>query len=83
MSAFSNFTRYALVRRGFTEECLWREALGGNEPLRVSVTDGPMDAPNWISAGSVRVGGRKVARTTLVERPDVQEATRLAGASTD
>jgi len=47
-------TRVAGVRRGYTQECDWRDALGGAEPLRVAVIDGPMDAPEWLPAGSTR-----------------------------
>ena len=54
MSAFSNTTRFAQVRRGFTEECVYRDALGRTEPLRCFVVDGPLDAPAFLSAGSTR-----------------------------
>ena len=47
-------TRVATVRFGFTQECDWRDALGGAEPLRVAVIDGPIDAPDWLPAGSTR-----------------------------
>ena len=42
------------VRRGFTEENVWREALGGAEPLLCFVTYGPLDAPDNMPAGSHR-----------------------------
>ncbi len=45
-------TRVAMVRYGFTQQCDWRDALGGAEPLRVAVIDGPIDAPEWLPAGS-------------------------------
>ena len=42
------------VRQGFTEESIWRDALGGAEPLLVFVTYGPLDAPDHMPAGSLR-----------------------------
>ena len=54
MSHITTQTRIAMVRNGFTEQCEWREALGGAEPLRVAVTDGPLDAPEHGPAGSTR-----------------------------
>lgn len=54
MSALSQHTRYASVRSDFTEEAIYREALGRTEPLRVAVIDGPLDAPEWIPAGGTK-----------------------------
>lgn len=54
MSAITPLTRFISVRHGFTEQCVWRPALGGYEPLRVAVTDGPLDAPDWMPAGSMQ-----------------------------
>lgn len=63
MSAYSTLTRTAHVRRGFTEEDVYREALGGAEPLRVFVIDGPIDAPAHIPAGSTGSASRIIGRT--------------------
>lgn len=53
MSNITTLTRVTpCVRTGFTEQCVWRDALGGAEPLRVAVTDGPLDAPEHGPAGS-------------------------------
>jgi hypothetical protein len=68
MSSFSDLTRYAQARRGFSEECDWRDALGEREPLRVFVTSGPLDAPEWMPAGSMakgRAAGQMIAREAL------------------
>lgn len=72
MCAFSALTRYAQARRGFAEEDIWRDALGGPEPLRVFVTDGPIDAPDWIPAGSTRRAGSRCAEpwVTVTKRPE-------------
>lgn len=72
MSTYSNMTRTALVRAGYTECDTYRDALGGAEPLRCFVTDGPLDAPGWMPAGSTRPGAPsldKHPRTTTIERP--------------
>jgi hypothetical protein len=53
-NAYTSQTRLAHVRRGFTEEDVWRDALGNAEPLRVFVTDGALDAPEHLPAGSMR-----------------------------
>lgn len=64
------------VRTGFTEQCIWRDALGGAEPLRVAVTDGPLDAPQHGPAGSTQAVMRigipccYVAATTYYRRED-------------
>lgn len=64
------------VRTGFSEQCIWRDALGEFEPLRVAVTDGPLDAPEHGPAGSshavMRIGSpcRYVAATTYYRRED-------------
>lgn len=39
------------VRRCFSEESIWREALGPCEPLLVAATYGCLDATNWIPTG--------------------------------
>lgn len=54
MSNFSDQTKFASVRCAFSEEATWREAVGGAEPLRVFVVDGPMDAPMHIPAGYMK-----------------------------
>jgi hypothetical protein len=69
VSTYSNLTRRAQVRNGFTEECVWRPALGDAEPLHIFITDGPLDAPTWMPAGSTigrTLGGPAAA---VVERP--------------
>ena len=41
-----------LVREGYTDDCVWRAALGPAEPLRpFAMLGGPLDAPEWIPAG--------------------------------
>lgn len=69
MSSFSRLTRRAQVRYGFTEQDTYRDALGGAEPLHVFVTDGPLDAPGWMPAGSTRapskLPGDKPQATTI------------------
>jgi hypothetical protein len=41
------------VRREFSDEAVWRDALGNGEPLYVhSCTDTPPDAPEYLAAGS-------------------------------
>ena len=78
MSAISALTQYASVRRGFNECDMWREALGGAEPLRVAVCCGPLDAPEHMPAGSSkfllpwgREPGRAV-KTTAVRDGHIQ-----------
>ena len=51
MSAYTSLTRVALVRWGYSEEQVWRDALGP-QALRCCATDGPIDAPTWIPTGS-------------------------------
>lgn len=49
--------RYApvLVRPGFSEQDIWRDALGNNEPLRPFASfEMHLDAPDIIPAGSMR-----------------------------
>jgi hypothetical protein len=69
MSYFSNQTRFASVRCAFSEEATWREALGGAEPLRVFVIDGPIDAPMYLPAGYMRAGLQRGFAVNL-ERPE-------------
>jgi hypothetical protein len=73
MSSITNLTRVAIVGRGFSEECVWRMGLGEKAPLHVAVTEGPLDAPMWMPAGSSVWGGAARAKTKFVQRPDVQE----------
>jgi hypothetical protein len=42
------------VRYGFRDQDVWREALGGAEPLFVFSIDGPLDAPDQMGAGGMR-----------------------------
>jgi hypothetical protein len=47
--------KYAIVRQGYTEQDIWRDALGNSEPLHCfSVVGGIIDAPNVIPAGSMK-----------------------------
>jgi len=41
------------VRHEYSEESIWRDALGNSEPLLVAVTHGPLDAPQWMPGGSM------------------------------
>ena len=52
--AYSSQTRTVLVRPEFTEQSVWREALGPQAWLRVGVIDGPIDARDQWPAGSMR-----------------------------
>ena len=54
MSSYTTMTRRAVVRTPFAEDGVWRESLGGSVPLFVFVTDGPIDAPDWMPAGSMK-----------------------------
>ena len=44
-----------LVRKEFTQEAIWRDALGNSEPLltHADYVD-CLDAPHWIPAGSTK-----------------------------
>jgi hypothetical protein len=65
MSTFSGLTRYASVRTHYSEESIWRDAMGGAEPLRVFVCDGPLDAPAHIPTGAHSgSAGRGIGNTT-------------------
>lgn len=45
-------SKSTFVRREFSEEAVWREALGNREPLLVfSVQSEALDAPDWIPTG--------------------------------
>lgn len=71
MSNITALTRFASVRRGFTEESIWRDALGGPEPLRVHVIDGPLDAPEYMPCGSMQfnvIGKQAFAYAPVVQR---------------
>ena len=44
-----------LVRRGFSEQDTWRDALGPQEPLHVfSILGQTLDAPELLPAGALR-----------------------------
>lgn len=45
-------TYRVLVRKDYSEESIWRDALGYSEPLHVWSTDGAIDAPTRIPNGS-------------------------------
>ena len=56
--SYTEHTRYAAVRGAFSEFAVWHEVLqdwrrGLNVPLRVAVIEGPLDAPEWMPAGSM------------------------------
>ena len=75
MSSITALTRVTpCVRTGFAEQCIWRDTLGGAEPLRVAVTDGPLDAPQHSPAGStvlnVTSTGRVYGAMTTYPRRD-------------
>ena len=72
MSAITGLTRFAMVRPGFTEQCEWRDALGNAEPLRVAVCGGPLDAPDWMPAGSMQSGYRHPIASAAL-RPEHRE----------
>lgn len=55
------------VRGVFSDEAVWRDALGGPEPLHVASTDGPLDAPE-----SMPGGGMAGFNGTLTGKPHVQ-----------
>ena len=59
------------VRRGFREEDIWRDALGGSEPLLCFVTYGPLDAVEQMPAGAMRSCSPKYggASKCVVNRP--------------
>lgn len=73
MSIFTTLTRTALVRPDFSEEAIYRAVL--SVPLHVYAIDGPLDAPEWMPAGSmyevipfVDVRRPRVVRPTIVRR---------------
>jgi len=48
-------TKVSLVRAGFTDESVWRAALGNAEPLRCfAASIDSLDAPDWMPAGGMR-----------------------------
>ena len=72
---YGELTRYASVRHGFTQYDEWHAALqdwrrGVNVPLRVAVTDGPLDAPEWMPAGC--------SYSTTKRGPSIRYAARSA-----
>ena len=73
MSTFTSHTRAAMVRPGFTEEDIYRDALGPWEPLRVAVICGPLDAPEWMPSGSTRPGSKCGAAPTTHQRDGHRE----------
>jgi len=49
------YDKPVLVRPGYTEQDVWRAALGNYEPLRAFATlSGDLDAPLVLPAGSTR-----------------------------
>lgn len=63
----------AVVRSGFSQCDVWREAVGQETPLLMFATEGSLDAPQQIHAGSAirlnigtnRSGRNFVARSTI------------------
>lgn len=52
MSIYTDQTRRAVVRWEYSDCSTYRRALGGLEPLLALATDGPLDAPEYVPAGS-------------------------------
>lgn len=56
-----------LVRPGFTQEAIWRDALGNSAPLLIAADTGEcLDAPEYVPAGSMvssRIAGYKAFAT--------------------
>jgi hypothetical protein len=66
MSTYTRMTRTAMVLCSHSEESTYRDAMGGAEPLRVFVVDGPIDAPEWHPAGGMRSSKNgPIARETM------------------
>jgi len=54
-SLTTHLTHLVLVRDGFTELDIWRDALGRAVPLHAcSMAGGFLDAPEWLPAGAMR-----------------------------
>jgi hypothetical protein len=45
------------VRACFSDEAVWRETLGGAEPLHIFSMCGSLDAPENMTAGGMRATG--------------------------
>lgn len=62
-----------IVRHAFSDEVVWRAALGNSEPLYPFALHGVcLEAPDNIPAGSTRgytFGGQRHAQGTTVPRP--------------
>lgn len=67
MSGIHDMTRRVLVRQDYAEESIYRRALP-REPLFVFVIDGPIDAPDWMPAGSF-TSTKQGPRATTIQRP--------------
>lgn len=48
-----SYPRRILVRAAFSEEAVWRKALGPAEPLLIFAAYGPLDAPEYVPAGAM------------------------------
>lgn len=61
-----------LVRPEYSDEAVWRKALGNREPLYPFAIHGfSLDASEWIPAGSTRkytVGNRSFSQQTTTQR---------------
>ena len=48
-------SKRVIVRKGYSEQDVWRGALGDHEPLLSFVTYGPLDAPGMMPVGGCLV----------------------------
>lgn len=72
---YTELTRYASVRGAFSELGTWAPVLqdwrrGVNVPLRVAVIEGPLDAPEWMPAGSMQSRTRGPVRSIVARSSD-------------
>ena len=59
------------VRKDYSEETVWREALGNSEPLLVySAMEATLDAPDFIASGSTVADSYVTAMARKVSRED-------------
>ena len=63
-------SRRVMVRKGFTEEDIWRDTLGRKESLFVFVTYGSLDAPDAWPGGSMRQDLKHGPFPSWEHRPD-------------
>lgn len=57
-----------LVRYGFSDENIWRDALGNTAQLFVCSIDGPLDAPEHMPAGAMKSCGTYPSRQQTAGR---------------